>query len=89
MHWKRNLILIFCLLAGIILGALIASVCQNIPFLSWLAFSRSVGVSPQTPMVVDLSVVRISFGFEMGINVAQIFTIAGGILFYRVLIRKI
>ena len=39
MKLKRNLLLIFFILAGIVLGGMLANLCANIPFLSWLAYS--------------------------------------------------
>ena len=43
MKLKRNLLLIFFILAGIVLGGMLANLCANIPFLSWLAYSSSIG----------------------------------------------
>ena len=49
----------------------------NIPFLSWLAYSSSTGYfNADSPFVLDLSVIKLTFGFSMGISVAQIITIA-------------
>ena len=89
MNWKRNFVLIFFLLAGIILGALISSLCASIPFLSWLDFGKSVGVSADSPMIIDLSVIKVAFGFEMGINVAQIFTITAALIIYKSISKKL
>ena len=38
MKMKRTLLLWFFILAGIVLGAMLASVCRNVPFLSWLSY---------------------------------------------------
>ena len=75
MKLKRNLLLIFFILAGIVLGGMLANLCANIPFLSWLAYSSSI--------VLDLSVIKLTFGFSMGISVAQIITIALAIFCYN------
>ena len=80
---KRNFLLLFYLLAAIIIGALLASLCANVSFLSWLAYSRSIGFSPENPFVLDLSVLKLTFGFSMGISVAQIITIALAIFLYN------
>ena len=76
MKLKRNLLLIFFILAGIVLGGMLANLCANIPFLSWLAYSSSIGFNADSPFVLDLSVIKLTFGFSMGISVAQIITIA-------------
>ena len=83
MKLKRNFLLAFFLLAGILFGAMLAAFCAQVPFLSWLAYSSSIGFSPEAPFVLDLSVLKISFGFSMSISVAQIITIALSILFYN------
>ena len=53
------------------------------PFLSWLAYYSSIGFNPENPFVLDLSVIRLTFGFSMGISVAQIITIALAIFCYN------
>ena len=83
MKLKRTLLLWFFILAGIVLGAMLASVCRNVSFLSWLAYSQSIGFNADAPFVLDLSVIRITFGFSMGISVAQIITIALAIWAYN------
>ena len=88
-NWKRNLILIFFLLAGVILGALLSSACAGIPYLSWLGYGKSVGIPAASPMVVDLAIVKIAFGFEMSVDVAQIFTIILAILCYKATVKKL
>ena len=51
MKLKRNLLLIFFILAGIVLGGMLANLCANIPFLSWLAYSSSIGFNADSPFV--------------------------------------
>ena len=83
MKMKRTLLLWFFILAGIVLGAMLASVCRNVPFLSWLSYYQSIGFNSDAPFVLDLSVVKLTFGFSMGISVAQIITIALAIFCYN------
>lgn len=83
MKLKRNLLLLFFILAGIVVGAMLAAVCKNVPFLSWLSYYQSIGFNADAPFVLDLSVLRLTFGFSMGISVAQIITIALAIFLYN------
>ena len=83
MKLKKNLVFLFFIIAGIIIGSLIASLSEGVPFLSWLAYGKTVGISAASPMVLDLSVVRVAFGREMGINVAQIFPITAALFAYK------
>ena len=82
MKLKRNLLLIFFILAGIVLGML-GYLCAYFPFLSWLAYSSSIGFNADSPFVLDLSVIKLTFGFSMGNSVAQINTIALAIFCYN------
>ena len=89
MKLQRTLVFLFFLLAGIIVGALIASAAAGIPFLSWLAYGKTIGLSTANPMLLDLSMVKVAFGFEVGVNVAQIITITIALLIYKEVARKL
>lgn len=83
MKTKRNLLLVFYLLAGIIVGSLVGSLCADVSFLRWLSFGGSVGFSPDAPFVLDLHVLVLTFGFSFTITVAQIIFIALAIFLYN------
>jgi len=89
MKLQRTLVFLFFLLAGIIVGALLASVGEAVPFLSWLAYGKTIGLSTANPMLLDLSMLKVAFGFEIGINVAQIITITIALLVYRNVAQKL
>ncbi|MBP1557708.1 MAG: DUF4321 domain-containing protein [Oscillospiraceae bacterium] len=89
MKLQRTLVFLFFLLAGIIVGALLASVGEAVPFLSWLAYGKTIGLSTANPMLLDLSMLKVAFGFEVGINVAQIITITIALLVYRNVAQKL
>lgn len=89
MKLQRTLVFLFFLLAGIIVGALLASVGEAVPFLSWLAYGKTIGLSTSNPMLLDLSMLKVAFGFEIGINVAQIITITIALLVYRNVAQKL
>ncbi|MFV0411704.1 MAG: DUF4321 domain-containing protein [Oscillospiraceae bacterium] len=83
MKFKRNLLLLFFILAGVVVGAMLASVCQNVPFLRWLSYGGSIGFNPANPFVLDLSVLTLTFGFSLTISVAQIITLGLAIFLYN------
>lgn len=89
MKLQRTLVFLFFLLAGIIVGALLASVGEAVPFLGWLAYGKTIGLSTANPMLLDLSMLKVAFGFEIGINVAQIITITIALLVYRNVAQKL
>ena len=71
------------ILAGIVLGGLIGTLCSTIPFLAWLGYGQSFGMA--SPVVLNLGVCVITFGFTVQITVAGILGILIGILIYRLL----
>lgn len=83
MKLKRNLLLIFCLLAGIVVGAMIAQVCAGVPFLRWLSYGGTIGFNTGNPFVLDLLVLQLTFGFSLSVTVAQIITIGLSIFIYN------
>ena len=89
MKLKHNLVFLFFLLAGIILGAFLASVGTQVPFLSWLAYGKTIGISTTNPMILDLSMLRMAFGLEIGVNIAQIITITLSLLIYKNVAQKL
>ena len=83
MQTKRNFLFLFYLLAGIVAGAVLTTVCDGVPFLRWLAFGGSIGLSPDAPFVLDLAVFKLTFGFSLSISVVQILTIGLAIFLYN------
>ncbi len=89
MKWKRNLVLIFMLLAGVIVGSLIAGAAAGVPYLGWLGYGGSVGISTDSSMILDLAVLQVAFGFRFQINIAQIICIILAICMYKGLVHKL
>jgi hypothetical protein len=89
MKVKRNIIFAFFLLAGIIIGALVASLVSDVPVLSWLCYGKTIGIPTSDPVIVDLSLIRLAFGLEIGVNVAQIITITAALLLYKRVAAKL
>ena len=63
----------FPVLCGIVIGMMLAGVTKNISALSWLSFGLSFGMS--TPLVLDLSLLKLTFGLAVDLNVATIICI--------------
>ncbi len=80
---RKNLLLLFYLLAGIIFGSLLGRLCEGVPFLSWLAYGGSIGFAANTPACLDLIVVKLYFGFSIAVSVAQILCIGLAIFLYN------
>lgn len=75
MKWKNTLVFLLFFLTGIILGALLTSLCDKVAFLNWLTLGQSIGIGYPTPITVDLSVIKLSFGFGIDINIIKMLSI--------------
>ena len=80
---KNFWILLLLLLSGIVLGGFIGSLASSVPFLSWLNFGQSFGLD--TPLVLNLGVLVITFGLTIRITMASIIGVAIALLIYRYL----
>ena len=74
-------VLLILLLAGVVLGGFIGSLTEVVPFLSWLGFGDSFGLN--TPLVLDLGILVITFGLSIKITIAGIIGMALALLIYR------
>ena len=63
---------ILFLIMGILIGSVIAMLCKNVSFLSWLALGETIGVGIPDPISIDLAIVTLAFGFSININVAYL-----------------
>lgn len=66
---KNKILLIMLILAGAIVGAIAAKGAANVDMLQWLAYSKDIGLESTT---LDLIVMKLTFGFELSLSVAQI-----------------
>jgi hypothetical protein len=64
----KTLLFIILILLAVVLGKAVGNAVTGISFLSWLAIAAKFGVSTVT---VDLSVLQVTFGMMVNINVAQ------------------
>ncbi len=82
-NFKKTVAFLFFLLAGIVLGTALARLCAQVSFLSWLAYPMSVGLATDSPMVLDLIVFKLAFGFTMEVNPAQIICVIIALIIYN------
>lgn len=79
---KKTIEFLVFLLAGIVLGTVAAGLCAEVPFLSWLAHDLSVGLDTASPLVLDLIIFKLAFGFTLKVNAAQIICIIIALVAY-------
>ena len=78
---KNIWILIVFILSGLVIGGLLGQLASNVEWLWWLSYSQTFGL--QDPIVLDLSVVTITFALMFKISVASIIGMLLAILIYK------
>lgn len=78
---KNIWILLVFLLAGLVIGGLLGKLAASVPWLWWLSYEQQFGLD--TPFVLDLSVLKITFGLMVKINIASIIGMILAIFIYK------
>lgn len=78
---KNIWILILFILCGIVIGGLLGELASHVDFLSWLSYGQEFGFT--SPIELDLSVIKLTFGLIFKINIASIIGIVLAIFIYK------
>lgn len=78
---KNIWVLLVFLLAGLVVGGLLGKLASSVSWLWWLAYEQKFGL--ETPIVLDLSVLKITFGLMFKINIASIIGMILSIFIYK------
>lgn len=78
---KNFWILMVFLLSGLVIGGLLGDIASKVDWLWWLSYGESFGIS--SPIELDLSIIKLSFGLMFKINIASIVGMALAIFIYR------
>lgn len=78
---KNIWILIVFILAGLVIGGLLGELASKVEFLWWLSYGQEFGLS--SPVVLDLNIIKLTFGLTLKINIASIIGMAIAIFIYR------
>lgn len=78
---KNIWILIVFILAGLVIGGLLGELASKVEFLWWLSYGQDFGLS--SPVVLDLNIIKLTFGLQLKINIASIIGMAIAIFIYR------
>lgn len=69
------------ILAGLVIGGLLGELASNVSWLWWLSYGLDFGLS--NPLVLNLSVMTLTFGLVVKINIASIIGVIIAIIIYR------
>ncbi len=78
---KNIWILMLFILSGLVIGGLLGELAGQVDFLWWLSYGQSFGLT--TPVELNLSIVQVTFGLMLKINIASIIGLIIAILVYR------
>ena len=78
---KNPWVLLVLMLAGIVLGGFLGTLTQNTESLSWLNYGQSFGLD--SPIVLDLRIMIITFGLSIKITIASIIGLIVAAVVYR------
>ena len=75
------LAILIILIVGVVFGGIITYLTRDIAALHWLNIGYEFGL--KEPLVLDLYILKLTFGLTANINVAVIFGMLLSALFYR------
>lgn len=78
---KNIWVLLVFILSGLVIGGLLGRLASSVPWLWWLSFEQEFGL--ESPMVLDLSILKLTFGLMFKINVASIIGMVLAIFIYK------
>lgn len=78
---KNIWVLLVFLLAGLVVGGLLGKLASGVPWLWWLSYEQAFGL--ENPLVLDLNVLKLTFGLMIRINVASIIGMILSVFIYR------
>ena len=78
---KNIWILLIFILSGLVVGGLLGELASKVDWLWWLSYGESFGLD--NPIVLDLSILKITFGLMFKISVSSIIGMGLAIFIYR------
>jgi hypothetical protein len=79
---KKTIAFFFFLLAGMVVGSVVAELLRDVSALSFLSRIYSVGLSTDAPLVLDLIIFKLAFGFTLSVSLSQIFFVIISLIIY-------
>lgn len=78
---KNFWILLIFILSGLVIGGLLGELASGVNGLWWLSFGQQFGLD--SPFILNLSIISITFAFSIKINIASIIGMAIAIFIYK------
>ena len=81
MKEKNIWILLIFILSGLVVGGLLGELALGGSWLQWLSYGQEFGF--ESPIVLDLNVLSLTFGLVLKINIASIIGMILAVFIYR------
>ena len=81
MKEKNIWVLLIFILSGLVVGGLLGDLAGKVDFLWWLGYGQSFGLT--SPIELDLSIIKITFGLVFKINIASIIGLILSVFIYK------
>ena len=78
---KNIWVLLVFILSGLVIGGLLGRLASSVPWLWWISFEQEFGL--ENPIVLDLSILKLTFGLMFKINVASIIGMILAVFIYK------
>ncbi len=86
---KRGFIFVLFLLLGLFLGVVLTEIASRVDALAFLTWGQHIGIGSGAPLVIDLSILQLTFGLSIQVNLAMLLCLIGSLLFYHTVGKKI
>lgn len=83
MRGKNYWVLLLLMLCGVVIGGFVGDLTKTTSWLSWLNTGQSFGFD--TPVIVNLGILVITFGIHIKITMAGIIGMAAALITYRLI----
>ena len=71
---KSIWILLIFICSGLVIGGLLGQLASQVEWLNWLSYGQEFGL--KEPFILELNVIKITFGLMLNINIASIIGMA-------------
>ena len=78
---KNIWIFLIFILSGLVVGGLLEELAGRVDWLWWLSYSQSFGL--ENPIILDLSVIKITFALMFKISISSIIGMVLAIFIYK------
>lgn len=82
MNATKNFWLLFIvLISGLVIGGFIGNILEDVSFLSWLNYSKTVGLT--SPLIINLEIIQVNFGITIRFSLCGIIGMISAMLIYK------